>query len=485
MLDGTADVQGPNLSLQVSANQTATIVGTGTFLGSIGPAQRDAFLDARLAAERPPQHIAAAIPQQVAVMPGGSEVIENGSWSAAPEYGQVWYPPVSPGWVPYRHGHWAYVAPWGWTWVNDASWGFAPFHYGRWLQLDGRWAWTPGAALVGPPVYAPALVAFIGIGAGVAIGAALTAGSVGWVPLGPHEVFHPWYRASDAYVRQVNISHVTNMQTINNTNVTVNNFINRGAATQVPAAALTGSRPIQGIAQPVTEQQFAAARPVIGQQPLSPTAATAGVTGGGARDEPVPGRRAGPLAGARSGGAGGSVGTRVPAKPRRTGRDRCRSGRRAGTRNGGFARRGGASRCRAPGNPRNAACRSPRRRRPRTSPVRSRRQQPNRGASMRAPPREPSGSGRDRGGPSGSRCPGTGPSAGGCTSGEPSGRGRAGCSHPQPRVAPAPHAAPARTAFAAPAGHAAPPAPRQVAHAAAPAARAEPAQHHERRPGER
>jgi hypothetical protein len=279
VLDGTADIEGPNLSLQVSANQTATITGTDSFLGSIGPAQRDGFLDARLAAERPPQRVAAAFPQQVAVMPGGAELAESGSWSAAPEYGQVWYPPVSPGWVPYRHGHWAYVAPWGWTWVDDAAWGFAPFHYGRWLQLDGRWAWTPGEAVVaGPPVYAPALVAFIGIGAGVALGAALAAGSIGWVPLGPHEVFQPWYHASDAYVRQVNVSHVTNVTTINNTNVTVNNFVNRGAATQVPTAAMTGSRPIQAVAQPVTPQQFAAARPVIGQQPLSPTAATAGVT---------------------------------------------------------------------------------------------------------------------------------------------------------------------------------------------------------------
>ena len=76
----------------------------------------------------------------------------------------------------------------------------------------------------------------------------------------------------------MNISHVTNVQTINVTNVTVNDFVNRGAATQVPAAAMTGSRPIQAEARPVTPQEFAAARPIIGQQPLSPAAATAGVT---------------------------------------------------------------------------------------------------------------------------------------------------------------------------------------------------------------
>ena len=102
VLDGIADIQGAGLWLQVTAGQTATIVGTESFLGSIGPVQGDAFLDARLAAERPPQPVAAAIPQQVAAMPGGAELIESGSWSAAPEYGQVWYPPVSAGWAPYR-----------------------------------------------------------------------------------------------------------------------------------------------------------------------------------------------------------------------------------------------------------------------------------------------------------------------------------------------------------------------------------------------
>ena len=67
------------------------------------------------------------------------------------------------------------------------------------------------------PVYAPALVTFLGVGAvvGVGIGAALAAGRIGWCPLGPHEAYHPWYRASDRYFRQVNVSHVTNFNTIN------------------------------------------------------------------------------------------------------------------------------------------------------------------------------------------------------------------------------------------------------------------------------
>ena len=276
VLDGSAEIDGPGVSLRVAANQTAAITGTDSFQGNVGPLLRDAFLTERLTAERPPPAPAPAIPAQVVAMPGGSDLMGTGSWSQAPDYGEVWYPPVPDTWVPYREGHWAYVAPWGWTWVDDASWGFAPFHYGRWLRIGDRWAWTPGTvAVASPPVYAPALVSFIGIGAGVALGAALASGSIGWVPLGPREEFHPWYHASNNYVRQVNVSHVTN---IRNNNVTINNYINRAAATSVPAAAMTASRPVQAVVRPLTAQQFAAARPIFGQQPLRPTATTAGVT---------------------------------------------------------------------------------------------------------------------------------------------------------------------------------------------------------------
>ena len=273
--DGAAEIEGPGVSLQVASAQTATITGTDSFEGSVGPALNDPFLTASLNAERPRPAPAAPIPAPVAAMPGGSDLAGYGSWSQAPEYGQIWYPPVSPGWVPYREGHWAYVAPWGWTWIDDAPWGFAPFHYGRWIEIGGRWAWIPGGyAVAQPPVYAPALVTFIGIGAGVALGVALASHRICWVPLGPREPYHPWYRASARYQREINVNHVTNI----NNNVTINNFVNRRAATAIPGAAMVASRPVQAVAEPVTPQQFAAARPIVGQQPIRPTIATAGVT---------------------------------------------------------------------------------------------------------------------------------------------------------------------------------------------------------------
>ena len=85
-------------------------------------------------------------------------------WSEAPEYGPVWRPrTVEIGWAPYRDGRWAWVEPWGWTWIDDAPWGFAPFHYGRWAMVGGGWVWVPGRMVVGVrPVYAPALVVFVG-----------------------------------------------------------------------------------------------------------------------------------------------------------------------------------------------------------------------------------------------------------------------------------------------------------------------------------
>ena len=106
-----------------------------------------------------------AAPRTVFVSPemtGVEDLDRYGGWQQHPEYGAVWTPTqVAVGWAPYRYGQWVWVRPWGWTWVDDAPWGFAPFHYGRWLSWGGRWCWAPGPR-VARPVYAPALVAWVG-----------------------------------------------------------------------------------------------------------------------------------------------------------------------------------------------------------------------------------------------------------------------------------------------------------------------------------
>jgi FecR protein len=158
-------------------------------------------------------------------MTGASDLDEYGHWRYVADYGPVWAPAaVAPGWAPYRYGHWVWVSPWGWSWVEDEPWGFAPFHYGRWAFVESSWCWVPGPVYA-RPVYAPALVAFVGaggLGFGVGIG-----GGVAWFPLAPREVFVPWYRTSPGYVNNVNITNtrvsVTQVTNVYNTTIVHNN----------------------------------------------------------------------------------------------------------------------------------------------------------------------------------------------------------------------------------------------------------------------
>ena len=136
-------------------------------------------------------------------MTGAEDLDRNGRWERHAEYGAVWYPiEVRADWAPYRHGRWAWVRPWGWTWVDEAAWGFAPFHYGRWVSVSGRWGWWPGE-YVARPVYAPALVAWVG-GAHLGVSIGIGGPNVGWVPLAPREWYTPHYRHTPVYVERVN-----------------------------------------------------------------------------------------------------------------------------------------------------------------------------------------------------------------------------------------------------------------------------------------
>lgn len=144
-------------------------------------------------------------------MTGYQDLDAYGDWRNTTDYGTVWYPrSVADDWAPYRFGRWAWVAPWGWTWVDQAPWGFAPFHYGRWVMIGGRWGWTPGR-LVARPVYAPALVGWVGNPGWSASFSFGSAPAVGWFPLAPREVYVPAYRYSPNYVRQINVTQVTNV----------------------------------------------------------------------------------------------------------------------------------------------------------------------------------------------------------------------------------------------------------------------------------
>ncbi len=243
---------------------------------------------------------------QWAEFTGAADLEGQGDWSSDPQYGQVWYPRVGADWAPYRYGRWSYVEPWGWTWIDDQPWGFAPFHYGRWAQVGGRWGWVPGQREA-EPVYAPALVAFVG---GGGWGASIGVGEArGWVPLAPDEVYRPTYRVSDAYVRRVNIANVDttiyNTTVVNKTTV-ANRVVYRNvqAATVVPAASFGRGAPVQGAVLKVDVRAVASAPPAT-MQAITPTREA---RGGGQ-----------PAAGSRPPGAapGGATAANPPHPPAR------------------------------------------------------------------------------------------------------------------------------------------------------------------------
>jgi uncharacterized protein DUF6600/FecR-like protein len=125
---------------------------------------------------------------------GAGDLDEHGTWTEVPDYGQVWVPQVDSGWAPYRDGRWVWEPYWGWTWVSYESWGWAPYHYGRWFDWGGSWAWWPGPVYPAyQPIWAPAYVSFFGFGGGVGFGVGFGFGSIGWLPIGPCDYFHPWW----------------------------------------------------------------------------------------------------------------------------------------------------------------------------------------------------------------------------------------------------------------------------------------------------
>jgi len=203
VLAGSASAGG----MQISAGQEGYLYA-GTPGAQIGSLQQDDFMQQVLAQIAPPPP--PYVPPVVAQMSGVDELAGYGQWQESPDYGAIWYPEVAVGWAPYQQGHWAFIPPWGWTWVEDEPWGFAPFHYGRWVHRDDRWGWVPAGAYDhghggwDHPVYAPALVGFVGLG-GRAPGADdFRSGAVHWVPLAPGEAYYPSYHAPSDYVRRLN-----------------------------------------------------------------------------------------------------------------------------------------------------------------------------------------------------------------------------------------------------------------------------------------
>lgn len=212
--------------------------------------ERDAFSDWVMAQEAREERSVSA--RYVSPEMTGAEDLDRfGRWENSPEYGAVWFPLVlASDWAPYRYGRWVSISPWGWTWVDDAPWGFAPFHYGRWTRYRDRWCWVPGS-YVQRPVYAPALVAWVG---GPQLSVSINIGShpspvLGWFPLGPREVYMPGYQVSHGYIRSINHNHVNDVVVINRAlenrqrpHESYSNHADRDAITLAPIQSIGGGR---------------------------------------------------------------------------------------------------------------------------------------------------------------------------------------------------------------------------------------------------
>lgn len=297
--NGEGEVTGGGQAFTVRPEQTATFTGTDQLNANVEEMYGDDDFDHWCAdRDRREDHSASARYVSSDVI-GYEDLDEYGGWRDEPEYGTVWFPHTTVvGWAPYRYGHWAYIAPWGYTWVEDEPWGFAPFHYGRWVVVGGVWGWVPcrPAAVVGVayirPVYAPALVAWVG-GPHFAVGVAVGGGvGVGWFPLGPREVYVPSYPVSRTYVNNVNVSNTTVNTTVvnnyyNNTvvnkNVNVTNvtYVNQrvpGAVTATSSQAFTSGQPVAKNVVKVDAREVASAPVNVAAPAVAP--AKQGVLGG-------------------------------------------------------------------------------------------------------------------------------------------------------------------------------------------------------------
>jgi hypothetical protein len=256
LVAGQAQVDGNGLQQVLEAGQRVRLEGgnpvSAQWLDAAEPDGLDGFSD-----DRDDAYESAMQSEDAYVNPatiGAEDLSANGDWEADSDEGPVWYPSgVGVGWTPYSVGQWGWVAPWGWTWVESEEWGFAPFHYGRWEHRGQRWGWIPGPPVV-RPIYAPAMVAFVGQPGLTAGGAGVTA----WFPLGPRETYTPWYHASPLYVNRVNVSNLYSSNTAE-----VRTIYNQPTEASVYAAAGQHgyvNRPLATVV--VSEASFAAGRPV-------------------------------------------------------------------------------------------------------------------------------------------------------------------------------------------------------------------------------
>ncbi|MBW8722740.1 MAG: FecR domain-containing protein, partial [Polaromonas sp.] len=241
--DGSAEVAGERQRYTVKENEQLRLRGSGRLNAQFDDLDHMDDFDRWVSSRNSRARNATAARYVDANVIGYEDLDDYGYWRWEAGFGNVWYPnTVVRGWSHYRYGHWEWIGPWGWTWIDDAAWGFAPFHYGRWTEVHHRWCWVPGRREI-RAVYAPALVAWMGTpGASMSV---TVGGSVGWIPLGPREIFRPHYRASGVYLSRVNVSNSLldreEYDRMRRLTPRDHDFVNRGAVSVIPATTFTSA----------------------------------------------------------------------------------------------------------------------------------------------------------------------------------------------------------------------------------------------------
>ena len=272
VFNGTARMDTTGGSINVDTGRSIRVMGGEQPRFSFENAYTSSLDEWALARDRQWEEREAAryVPRQ---MTGWEDLDEYGAWRNEPEYGPVWYPTrIEASWAPYRYGRWTWVRPWGWTWVDDAPWGYAPFHYGRWVNIGNRWGWYPGR-YTARPVWAPALVGWIG-GSGWSVSFSTGYGSaLGWYPLSPYDNYQPWYTSNVTYVNYVNrivLPPHHRRQHQYDRNDQRRDHREHGA-TVVPRDQFGTRRPVQAIRSTAVPVEVVARQPVVMGAAVLPT----------------------------------------------------------------------------------------------------------------------------------------------------------------------------------------------------------------------
>ncbi len=204
---------------------------------------------------------------------GSSDLDNYGQWEQVPDYGWCWTPQVDAGWVPYSAGNWGYEPYWGWTWISYEPWGWAPYHYGRWFMYGGRWAWWPARGF-GGHIWSPAYVSFFGFGRR-GFGVGLGFGSIGWLALGPRDIFHPWFGAGHRFgemnfndIHGAGFVHPGGPRFGSNLETMMTDAHVRGAVRNVSAQEFASGR--MGRSMPVSESMLRGGSMMRGGLPVAP-----------------------------------------------------------------------------------------------------------------------------------------------------------------------------------------------------------------------